>query len=202
MTKPLILILILMLVASACSTPGHISIKSNPEGADILVYQMNQQSGEKVGQTPLVLTSKEIAQYVGGSESFFLELQKEGHLPLKTFVTDLSGNQITLNLSLHKIDYLHESASIQKVVNQLFACQTHARNKDYAKALDLLKQLKIEFPNLSIIYEMEGGLHLIQKDYDKAIISFNNALKHAPKNAEAQRMKKVLLTELGIEDKN
>ena len=127
MTKSLILILILILVAFGCSTPGHIAIKSNPEGADILVYQMNQQSGEKVGQTPLVLTSAEIAQYVGGNESFFLELQKEGHLPLKTFVTDLSGNQITLNLSLHKIDNKEEHHYESKMYRN-WNCSTYLRS--------------------------------------------------------------------------
>ena len=63
------------------------------------------------------------------------------------------------------------------------------------------RQNKKTHPYLSVVYEFEGGIHLVQQKFIKALDSFKMALKFNSENVEALRLKRAIEKKFNLGNK-
>jgi len=183
---------------SSCGSSSLISIKTIPDKADIYVRKVTSDVRTKIGISPLTMTADDIIKKHNIQGPVILEISKVGYHDRTALITDLQVREIDIMLQLRPQDHLLYSDKINGIANDLFSCQKLVRNKQYQKALQIIDTIKSEFPYLSVVFELEGGIYLIQKKFDRALASFATAARHDPKNMEALRMKKELEKKLNI----
>ncbi|HLE10583.1 MAG: hypothetical protein A2504_09010 [Bdellovibrionales bacterium RIFOXYD12_FULL_39_22] len=182
-------LLLLGLVACASST---ITINSDPTKADIYIRKLSDSTSKKIGTTPLTIQSSDVSDAFGGSGTMFLELRKEGYLSSTVIVTDLNARDIEIKVKMEATNFLDMANSIDSVVTDLFECQKLIRKKELVRAREILNKIKVQFPYLSVIYEFEGGVDLIEQRYTQALDNFKMAIKYNSGNVEALRLKRAV----------
>ena len=199
-TKTIIFILLSVVISNliSCGSTSLISIKTIPDKADIFLRKVTSSVRTKIGVSPLTMTADEIIKKHNIQGPVILEFSKVGYHTRTALITDIQVREIDIMIQLQPQDHLLYSEKINKIANDLFECQKLVRKKQYRKAMLIITNIKKEFPYLSVVYEMEGGILLIQKKFDRALDSFTTAVKHNPKNLEALRMKKELEKKLKI----
>ena len=189
----LIVLLITTLTGSVlllgCSSP-ILRVGSSPEGADVYIVHQGQQP-VRIGKTPMTINNQIIHSQPG--ESVLLKIQKEGFstesflVPKITFSSsvELSANLVESKLPL---ECTQQTNIVNTVVNQVAQSQYLIQKKKFQQALQILNNLSIEHPYLSVIHDLIGNIHYLQGQLKLALDSYEKSLSLNSNNTETQRM--------------
>jgi tetratricopeptide (TPR) repeat protein len=201
-------------ILSACSTT-KLTIQSNPTKASIYVHPVSGGEAKLIGETPIEMTEDKIPDIAKHGPVIF-EFKKEGRKSQSVLVTDIIGLNLSINREMEEDQYIlggpgKDAQSVQtaayllkinSAVDLLFEIQRQVRQGKFDDALVSLKDLRTENPNLAAVYEMEGGIHYLQKKFPEALDSYRLAIKFNPMNMDSVRMVALLEKALGISSGN
>ncbi|MEO5969694.1 MAG: hypothetical protein ABIQ95_07175 [Bdellovibrionia bacterium] len=191
------LCLCLGVLGSACST-GRITLLSSPSQAEVYVAALGDRKAKLVGETPIKMTSTELAKAYGGAGPIALEFKKDGYSTVKTIITDIGAIDLTVSMDLPPTTGLEDQVRLNSVVDSIFESQRLAKVGREDDALIRLKDLEKEAPHLAATYELEGGIYYLQKKYKEALDAYTLASNYNPKNPQVVRMRNYLETSLGV----
>lgn len=175
---------LLIILCISCST-AQMEIVSEPSGAD-LVFINDDGREEKLGQTPLVITS-EIASKIT-TDSWRIGFSKMGYVKDQIFLEKKMFKQIgkvSLKLTpeanwkeayqdMTAYKYLNDVSSMSAEV------QAATVKGDYAKAESIAQALVTRYPKLSVGWNLLGNIYYLQKRVDKAVESYQKSLDINP----------------------
>lgn len=185
---------------SASLFAGDVDLTSTPEKAEIWIKKTPDDRGTKIGETPFKSTTQELFTQAGDGKTAIVELVHEGYLPYR-FLAIGSSEDADLNLKV-TLEVTPEVKAIKKhdsLMAELFKVQKMVRSKNYGDALSRLDALSKDHPHFSIIPELKGITHYMNKDMEKALSMFRMAFSLNPDNADAYKMKVFLEKRLGID---
>lgn len=195
----IILSAILVIAIASCSS--SVTITSFPDNSEVYIRKLSDNTLKKIGETPLTIAPEDIEKENDGSGPVFLELKKDGFHPKTAIITDFNVRNIDIKMTLIPRDLLEYSHIIDSIINDLFKCQKLIKAKNYTKAATILDKIKKTHPYLSVVYEFEGGIHLVQQKFIKALDSFKMALKFNSENVEALRLKRAIEKKFNLGNK-
>lgn len=176
----------------SCASGGKFDFQSTPTRADVYVKPIKGGEFKKIGTTPFVINSSKINKENANSGPIYIELRKSGYKSERILITEMSGVNLTITRELQRKSGLDDQKSINDVIDMMFEVKSLVQANQYDKALKLIDVLKSMVPQVSTVYELEGGIYFIQKDYAKALGSYRLAARYNPKNPENIRMRDLL----------
>lgn len=200
MVKKLLLI-ILGLIFVSCGG-GVLVVDTLPPSAEIFVRSKTKNDFTLVGKAPYKLTADELKGKYEVDSSFVMEARLPGYDPQTLLVSELAPNtemNVFLNLKNSADKAALENGGkgmspeiLNRTMDQLFESQRLVKVGRYDDALAELNRIQEANPNLSAVFEMQGGVFYIQKNYVKALDSYEKALRLNPENLELLSMKRYL----------
>ena len=184
--------LLQVFILASCSTPSVISIKSDPEGAEVYVKNMDSKSQEKIGNTPLLIKGDELEKKKLKEGPLVVILTKQGFDEKKILLSETTAVDIEVSMKLTPTDRLANAKQVDDLSGQLFEVQRYIRLKEFQEALKLVDKLKKDYPEISVPNELEGSIHYLTKDYKKSHDAFSLAYVKNPENTFALKMKRAL----------
>ena len=180
-----------------CATT-RISLFTNPNGAQVYAKPLGSGQLQLLGETPLTVSGDQIEKVYSGSGPVLLEFRKEGFQTTTTLVTELSSQDLNINMEMTPSAGLEDMQGLNTLIETLFECQRLVKVHRYDEALARLKEIERKAPQISTIYEMEGGIYYLQRKYQDALDAYRLAVRYNPKNVEALRMRGLLEKTFGI----
>ncbi|TNE97063.1 MAG: hypothetical protein EP326_12145 [Deltaproteobacteria bacterium] len=150
---------------------------------------IDQMEYKAIGQTPLNFRADEIEKKYEGSGPISVEYRKEGYQSKKVMITELSAVDLKVKMELMAESGLEDQRRLNWVVDSLFEVKRLVSAKRYDDAIELLKKVKEAVPQVSAVYELEGGIYFIQNKLHAALDSYTMSVRYNPKNMESIRMK-------------
>lgn len=190
------LLMFISMAVSGCATT-RVGLFTNPPGAQVFAKPVGGRFIQ-LGETPLNVTADKIEKEYGGSGPVLIEFRKEGFQKSSTLVTELSSQDLNINTELVPQVGLEDLQRINAIIETMFECQRLVKVGRYDEAMTRLKQLEKEAPQISITYEMQGGIYYLQKKYPDALDAYRLSIRYNPRNAEALRMRDMLENKFGI----
>jgi tetratricopeptide (TPR) repeat protein len=196
MFKSIVVLIILTVLSSGCSSP-KLTLLTSPEKA--MVYAKSIGTGQKtfLGETPLTISHEKIESTYGGNGPIYIEFIKQGYMPFRVYVTELSLIQTEMRADLTPRTGLEDQAQLNGIVESMFESQRLTKIKRYDEALRVLNEVQDKVPFISSIYEMKGGIYYLRGSYRDAYDYYSKAVTLNPKNADARRMKDYLHSSYG-----
>lgn len=186
----LTLVTLLMMAINGCAS-GTLVLETNPNKAKVFLSQVGGVP-QLLGETPLTLKAEELKNNVSITGPVLLEFRKDGFSSSRVYLTDILTSDIVVNQNLDAqndgFSSLEQQDFLNDLIDRLFESQRLARVNRYDDALDKLKQLEKQSPSLSAVYELEGSIYFIKRDYKKSLDSFRLAVKTNPKRTDFLRM--------------
>lgn len=164
-----------------------ISIKSNPEHAD--VYFVSE-AGKKitVGKTPYSSPLAMVSSFQGGGATYTIEVIKDGFEPYRIIIPSITNGEINLFVNLEIDKNIKMTREFDQLVTELFDVQRMVRTKDTSSAKRKLVALEKKFPHFSVVYEMLGSVEYLEKNYSKSLSMYRKAYSVNPENRDAFKM--------------
>ncbi len=183
---------------SACSSTS-IKIDSTPSAKAKITNLSNQKSMD-LGQTPLNLSSIS-DDYL--NSPVVIELTTAGYLTDSILIPNINGIDIDIKRSLSKYEKNIENINNNnKSIDLVFEAVNLIHLKNYDGALVKLTEAKKINESISAIYELEANVYMIKKELNKALSSYNEAIKFNPEQINLLRMKNKLEKSLNITSAN
>jgi tetratricopeptide (TPR) repeat protein len=192
----------LILAAAACvmvsCSSTQVALHTTPSQSRVYAKSLGRGKTEFIGETPLFIKGDQLEKEFGGSGPIYLEFRKEGYRTASTIVTELSFIDLNLTMEMTPESGMEDPSIVNALIDTMFESQRLVRVKRYDEALNLLGEVKKKAPQVSAIYELEGGIYYLQQKYQDALDSYRLAVKYNPRNAEALRMKNSIEDSFGI----
>ena len=118
--------------------------------------------------------------------------------PTPDQIAEQIKNAVNSAVKNEREKYYQEYEKFNHAVDDLFEAQRLVRVQRQEEALVVLRNLRNQTPDLSAIYEIEGGIYFLQKKYTDALDSYRLALKYNSKGIDALKMQIVLENLIGI----
>jgi tetratricopeptide (TPR) repeat protein len=183
MKRAIACLILFPIIASA----QQLVLTSAPEGAEVVLVVDGKPS--KLGVTPLSINLK---SYELAQTGFSVNLKKEGFYEKDFVFPVLSGADIKINAQLVDMDVSKLNKEKDTLVNELFEVQRLVRVQNYEQALQLIERSKLKHPKLSTIFELEGSIQYLMKDFKSAANAFRRSVTLNPDNLEAKKMAELL----------
>lgn len=197
----MVLRLFLIMIAGAttfgCATT-RISLFTNPKGVQVYAKPLGSGRLQLLGETPLTVSASQIEKTYSGSGPVLMEFRKEGFQTETALITELSSQDLSINMEMVPSGGFEDLQRLNEVIETMFECQRLVKVHRYDEALKRLHDIKKQLPQISIIYEMEGGIYYLQRRYQDALDVYRLAIRYNPKNVEALRMRDLLEKTFGI----
>jgi len=191
------LIILCLILSTTNVFAEKFKLKTDPVDAVVYIRDLNGTTNNKIGSTPYEGSMTDLATNFAKSNFFLVVIEKEGYQSQSVLLSDLLKSDIEMTITLvPKDDVLHYQ-KIDRAIASLFKIQTKVRLEQYSEAITQLKDLKSEYPLLSVIPELLGSTYYVSKDPKAALGSFTEAYRLNPENAEAYNKMKYLQTALG-----
>jgi tetratricopeptide (TPR) repeat protein len=187
-----------LLAVAGCSSVASLNLQSNPVGAEVWVAPLDGSNPKKLGQTPLLIPSDEAQKVAGTTGAVVLEFRKDGYIPARSMVTDLVPADISITSQMQRSTGLENIETLNGVVDRLFEAQRLVRAGRLDDALKMADQVEKDAPELSAVYEIQGGIYYLQKKPKQSLDAYQSSIRFNPKNSEAIRMRNYLMAQLGI----
>jgi tetratricopeptide (TPR) repeat protein len=184
-----ILIVIVLFVVGCAST--KLDVKTTPPGARIFVESVSGGQSSDIGETPLNINFSQIKSDQAGG-AITLRIVKEGYNEEFFTITDTSRSNVTIQKELSKIGNSKAIESFNVSLEKLFRAQKLVSESNFDQALEILKGLSQEIPEVSAIHEMMGGIYFMKKDFSKARLAYRQALGLNSQSLEAKRMLEIM----------
>ena len=120
-------------------------------------------------------------------------LSKEGYDNEKIVLIrpSLEGS-ITLSVEMLKgggsVKEALSSVELERLATLIASSQQFFYAKKYSEAENSLKKLIIEFPDVSLSYDLLGNIYYLQNQHEKALGMYRRADEISPRNIERNRM--------------
>lgn len=178
--KPIILS-VLFILLTACSSRSSIKIRSVPEGASVSAVDSDG-STRLIGKTPV--ESDESLQA--------LLIEKEGYEPARVFVGRLQSQHYEYTVKLDQRTEDPKMADLktryERLAKNIAKANNLINNKRYAEADALLSNLTSEYPYVSVGHDLLGNVSYLQKDFKRAIGHYQKSLELNPENIETRQV--------------
>ncbi len=203
-TKHFITILMMVSLLMSCAS-GELRIEAMPENSDVFIINAagNEQ---RVGSTPLNIASPNLFR---SGDLVKLSIRKQGFQSHNVYIPRTmipSKGELSVSLiespssqSLRQTDIegianceAISQSTINTISRAVAAVQTLIMRGEYATAEIRLANLLSEHPYISVLYDLQGNVHYLQKRYDKALTSYETSLKLQPNSVETTFMVKKL----------
>jgi hypothetical protein len=179
----------LLLLLTGCAS-SSVKIQSTPEGADVYLLRKDA-SPAKLGKTPLDLNASSTPELF--SELVRIEVRKDG------FLADSIAIPKAKTMGEARFLFTLKETNLPAVcVNQDLAANEIARGvaevstmlgrRRYLEADSLLRSLTAKFNTVSVLFDLQGNLYFLQKDFGRALESYKRSNDLAPNNPVTQRM--------------
>lgn len=183
------LVFVIFVFTQSCTTTPRVSITSLPEGAVVNLKGVDG-SNRILGKTPLDLSSREL----GGSQRLsVIELSAEGFQQQQIMLgRDRGSENYDINVQLKKIaedaKNLDARGRQEKLARSIAQASNLINNKRFDEARALLNNIILEYPHVSVGYDLIAGLSFLQKDLKAALSYYEKALTINPENVETRQM--------------
>ena len=184
---------------AGCSSVASLNLHSNPGAAELWIAPLDGSTPKRLGITPLVISSDEAQKVADTTGAVILEFRKDGYLTSKAMVTDLSPSDISITAQLQRSTGLENIESLNLVVDRLFESQRLVRAGRLDDALKVADQIEKDAPELSAVYEIQGGIYYLQKKPKQSLDAYQTSIRFNPRNTEAIRMRNYLMAQLGLQ---
>ncbi len=196
----LVMTFITFLLSTSLAFANQIKISSDPIGANIIVRDLNGLVNTKIGNTPFEGNVNDIAANFAKSNFFMIVIEKDGYETQSILVNDVLKSDLEMKINLiPRQDILHYR-KLDKVVADLFEAQRLMRAGQHDNAIELLKRIEVDQPNLSIIPEFLGSAYYLKKDQKASLSMYEKAYRLNPENKDAFSMRSYLRKALGTAD--
>jgi tetratricopeptide (TPR) repeat protein len=192
-----IVALALVTTTVACSST-QVALHTTPTQARVYAKSLGLGKLEYIGETPLYLKGNDLDKRYDGSGPLYLEFRKEGYRSGSTIITELSFVDLNVTMELTPESGLEDPSVMNSLIDSMFEAQRLVKVKRYEEALNKLTEIKRNAPQVSAIYELEGGIYYLQQRYQDALDSYRLAVKYNPRNGEALRMKNLIEDSFGV----
>jgi tetratricopeptide (TPR) repeat protein len=195
-----VLVVVITSFYSLFAMAGKLELNSSPDKAEIWVKKDPNDSGTKIGETPFTGTTEELFAQVDDGKTAVIELKREGFTPYRFLaIGSTKDSDLTLRVTLEVTPEVKAVKEHDSLMAELFKVQKMIRSKNYGDALMRLESLEKDHRHFSIIPELKGITHYMNKDMEKALSMFRLAFSLNPDNADAYKMKVFLEKKLGID---
>lgn len=191
-------IFVFILLFSPLVLAGKLTIKSQPDAAEIFIIDGNSKP-VLLGKTPFESDLEDIIRNYVKSSSFLLELKKDGHDPYRVLVAKSANVDMALTATLELSQAITNIKEHDFLMNELFDVQKLIRARNFTDAINKLEDLEKKNPRLSIIPELRATAMYLNKDVEGALSYYRKAFSVNPDNADAYRMKIYLEKKLGVD---
>ncbi len=183
------LVFIFGILIQSCTTAPRVSVTSLPEGA---VVSMKGPDGSNriLGKTPLDLSSREL----GGSQRLSaLEISAEGYQQQQILLArDRGSENYEINVHLKKVAEDAKNVDVrarqEKLARSIAQASNLISNKRFEEARSLLNNITLEYPQVSVGYDLMGSLSFLQKDLKSALNFYEKALTINPESVDTRQM--------------
>lgn len=184
----------------SCASPG-IRIYSEPGSAEVFVIEANQ-APKKLGTTPLNLDERDFNW--GQANGVQLRFVKEG---FKSESIVLPKTRFASNSSIHALMDKAEASlaqqsqgeALRKIADAVAKSQNYIYKNQYDRAQMLLENLTIDYPNLSVLYDLLGNVYYLRKDLRSSLTAYRKSESLWPNNRETKKMIRRIENVLGNE---
>jgi hypothetical protein len=181
--------LLLAFFLFSCASPSQVSLKSTPEGSQVLVKTKDGETKD-LGKTPLSLSKSEMFSYGSGVSA--LEFKKEGYESEKLVLADNGKNDgydISVKLSEKKPEAKTDDQKNLEVLAKGLAKGLHfTMKKDLDKAQVVLEGLTQDYPGVSVCHDLLGNVFFLKHENNLALQSYEKSLLINPDNIETKQM--------------
>ena len=185
-------ILVLLVTFVSCGSKStYITFESVPNGVDIYVKPIDQDAYKRIGVTPLNFRADEIEKKYEGSGPISVEYRKLGFTSSNVIITELSAIDLKVKMELFSESGLDDQRQLNWVIDTMFEVKRLATAKRYQDALKIIEKVRETVPQVSAVYELQGGIFYLMKRYSAAFDSYSAAVRYNPKNLENIRMKEI-----------
>lgn len=192
-------LLCVMGLTTGCAV-GTLRVNSTPDKADVYVAYEGEQP-TKVGETPLNLDGRLINENRG--KYITVSIKKEGFQPENVIIPnsamkssiDMSSRLAENKLPLQCQDQM---ASIEKISRGVAQVQSMLQSSRLVEAQGQLSMLITDFPDVSVLHDLMGNVHYINKNLEMAYASYRKSLELNPTNVDTQRMVSKIQGIIGI----
>jgi len=189
--------LLILLFTTTAAWASKLSIKSNPEAAEVFIVSGSRPV--RLGATPYDANLTEVINNYVKSSSFMIEIKKAGHKPYRLLLAKTADVDLELTATLELDEAISNIKAHDLLMNQLFDVQKMIRGRNFRDALLQLDELEKKHPGLSIIPELKATSYYMNKEVENALSYYRKAFALNPDNADAYRMKIYLEKKLGID---
>lgn len=188
----------LLLLLFSCGGQ-EITIKSTPSDADIFIKVLGKDEEERIGKTPLTLSSETVNKLGDPSKSLtVIDVRRPGYIHEQLLINDFGSTVVEYNFTLEPNAIANIIDKIDDVGGQLFEAQRLMRAGGYEESITILKELDKKFPYSSLINELIGGAYYLKKDFKTSLLHYDLAYKYNPSNVDSFKMIRFLEKELGV----
>ncbi|MCB0356228.1 MAG: hypothetical protein KDD40_04435 [Bdellovibrionales bacterium] len=166
------------------------SVRSTPEGADVYIARNGAQP-IKIGQTPLNLPADRVNNQPG--ESAQIIIRKDGYKPENYLIPRVLFNStIEVNVLLTE-DRLpaacsNQAQAAEKLSRGIAEAQFLIQRKEFDQAQVILNNLLVDNPNISVLWDLIGNIHYLQKDTQAALNAYEKSESLSPGQLNTIRM--------------
>lgn len=189
---------------SACVS-GEMRISAVPDGSDVFVISPSGNE-QRIGATPINVAAQNLFR---GSDVVRVSIRKEGYLSQSIYIprtsipskgelsVTLVANPDVPGMQQNDIEGIANcenisQANINKISRAVASVQTLIMRREYQTAEIRLANLISEHPYVSVLYDLQGNVHYLQKRYTQALDSYETSLKLQPDSVETTFMVKRL----------
>jgi len=209
--------LLLCWLIQSCAT-GQLQLSSIPEDSSVQLIS-NRGEIKSLGKTPVSMNMQQL--FLNASDFAFIRVEKDGYHS-QSFViprTALPSNhEISVSLEQKaeaKVAPVAEVVPPTPVAVELDKCaqlskenmtrlskgvavvQSLILKRDVEVAKVRLSNLIADFPYISVLYDLQGNIYYLQKNYSEAVLAYEKSLELEPENMETAFIVKKLRAQLG-----
>ena len=204
-----IIVFFIAIINFGCAS-GSLFVDSSPQGSKVYLKPVGG-TFQEIGATPLTKSLSEIITVNGAADAVLLEVRKEGFVSEQIVITDVvTRSDLKVTVSLDSLASLIEQeqkrqlssdgksdavtptvgiTQFNEVIDRLFEVQRLVKVGRTDEALKLLDEVRKVNSQLAVVYEMQGGIAFLKKDYYTAFDAYTLAVKYNPENVESVNMR-------------
>jgi tetratricopeptide (TPR) repeat protein len=201
----------------SCAT-GRLQLSSLPEDSSVQLIS-NRGEIKSLGKTPLSLDMQSL--FLNASDFATLRVEKDGYFSQGFVIprTTLPANhEISVSLEkkpeikppepptpvpttpvaveLDKCTQLSKE-NLTRLSKGVAVVQSLLLKRDFEVAKVRLAGLIADFPYISVLYDLQGNIYYLQKNYGEAVGAYEKSLELEPENMETAFIVKKLRAQLG-----
>ena len=168
---------------TSCQTP-KLEVVSEPQAADVLIFDSKSGSYKQVGKTPLnIRDNQEAMKLINANDMIAISIEKQGYVIEHAFLDKDYSSDINLHIKLKKMAMWVEKEKKQaddreldSVVREVQRIIAASKKDDYVVAHSSVLSLIARYPEAPILWEMKGSIERLRNQTKEAIKSYKKSL--------------------------